>query len=166
MNLDTEQLTGKTCAELGASPGGWTWVLLNHGCKMFSVDWAPLRPDLIEHPNMISHQLGDARVWFTDFNVYMVVADLSMPPETSLEVLERWVTERKCEKLIWTIKFSYLQNSESRRGRKRETGKYLSRQVTVVKMVKQLMDQSSYSYSIRNLYKHGQEVVLLAGLKS
>ena len=35
---------GETCLDLGASPGGWTFVLAQLGARVISVDKAPLEP--------------------------------------------------------------------------------------------------------------------------
>ena len=34
------------CIDLGACPGGWSWVLANFGCKVIAVDKSPLDPCL------------------------------------------------------------------------------------------------------------------------
>jgi 23S rRNA (cytidine2498-2'-O)-methyltransferase len=36
--------TGERCIDLGASPGGWTWVLAQLGARVVAVDKAPLAP--------------------------------------------------------------------------------------------------------------------------
>jgi len=87
MDISSKELSGSMCVELGASPGGWTWVLLSKGARVITVDWAPLKTEWIQHhPNLISHHVADARDWRTKDPFYLLVADLSMPPEISLEV--------------------------------------------------------------------------------
>ena len=34
---------GMRAADLGAAPGGWTWVLTRHGMRVQSIDNGPLR---------------------------------------------------------------------------------------------------------------------------
>src|SRR5262249_42297166 len=43
---------GERCVDLGASPGGWTWVLAGLGARVTSVDKAPLATRLAAHPHV------------------------------------------------------------------------------------------------------------------
>ncbi len=42
--------TRDTCLDLGACPGGWTWVLNQLGAKTIAYDRSPLRDDLMKAP--------------------------------------------------------------------------------------------------------------------
>ncbi|MFX8098641.1 SAM-dependent methyltransferase, partial [Acinetobacter baumannii] len=37
---------GMRAADRGAAPGGWTWVLLRHGLRVYAIDNGPLRAHL------------------------------------------------------------------------------------------------------------------------
>ncbi|MBI4955964.1 MAG: 23S rRNA (cytidine(2498)-2'-O)-methyltransferase RlmM, partial [Myxococcales bacterium] len=37
---------GELCVDLGAAPGGWSWLLLERGARVVAVDPARMRPDL------------------------------------------------------------------------------------------------------------------------
>lgn len=129
MRLDAENsMEGWQIVELGAHPGGWylfsfawfldviahiprTWILLRHGARMITVDWAPMEdPGVLAHPNFVHHFESDAR---TDAFVLlfltkgefvreikgplsMVLCDAAMPPATSLLVLEEWLQRGQC----------------------------------------------------------------------
>jgi 23S rRNA (cytidine2498-2'-O)-methyltransferase len=43
---------GQRCLELGASPGGWTWVLASLGASVVAVDRAPLAPNVARLGNV------------------------------------------------------------------------------------------------------------------
>jgi 23S rRNA (cytidine2498-2'-O)-methyltransferase len=43
---------GETCLDLGASPGGWTWVLQALGARVLAVDKAPLDPRVATLPGI------------------------------------------------------------------------------------------------------------------
>lgn len=43
---------GDTCLDLGASPGGWTWVLQRLGAKVIAVDKAALAPQVARLPRV------------------------------------------------------------------------------------------------------------------
>ena len=44
--LETRPKAGDICVDLGASPGGWTWVLQEAGARVIAVDKAPLAPSV------------------------------------------------------------------------------------------------------------------------
>src|SRR5690606_4817775 len=43
---------GERCLDLGACPGGWTWVLQKLGAQVVSVDKAPLAPHIAALENV------------------------------------------------------------------------------------------------------------------
>ena len=43
---------GDRCVDLGASPGGWSWVLQSLGATVLAVDKAPLAPDIARLPHI------------------------------------------------------------------------------------------------------------------
>lgn len=50
---------GDRCIDLGASPGGWTWVLASLGAHVLAVDKAPLAPSIAAMPN-VTFETGSA----------------------------------------------------------------------------------------------------------
>ena len=44
VRLDRWPTAGDVCLDLGASPGGWTWLLAQSGARVIAVDKAPLDP--------------------------------------------------------------------------------------------------------------------------
>lgn len=63
---------GDLCLDLGASPGGWTWVLNRLGADVLAVDRADLAPQLAAEPRVTLHR-GDAFALTAD--------DLGRPPD-------------------------------------------------------------------------------------
>jgi 23S rRNA C2498 (ribose-2'-O)-methylase RlmM len=61
INETPSELKGKVSVELGSHPGGWTYVLLEHGSTVYAVDWAKMKePFVVSHPNF--HEIvGDGR---------------------------------------------------------------------------------------------------------
>jgi hypothetical protein len=43
---------GESCIDLGASPGGWTWVIQSLGAHVIAVDKAPLDPAVVALTNV------------------------------------------------------------------------------------------------------------------
>ena len=97
---------GELCVDLGASPGGWTWVLASLGCRVFSVDKAPLDPRTARMPG-VNHCTGsgfalDPRdVGRVDW----LFSDMICYPEKLLGVLLRWLEAGACRNAVCTLKF-------------------------------------------------------------
>ena len=56
--------SGMRAADLGAAPGGWTWVLTRHGLRVQSVDNGPLRQHVLDS-GLVEH-LASRRISVTD----------------------------------------------------------------------------------------------------
>ena len=48
---------GELCLDLGAAPGGWTWVLASMGARVYSIDKAPL-DERVETMPGVEHHIG------------------------------------------------------------------------------------------------------------
>ena len=96
---------GQRCFDAGACPGGWTWVLRNLGCKVFSVDRAPLADSLMNDPN-VSFMAHDAftlkpqKLGFFDW----VFSDVICYPERLYDWVVMWLESGMCRNMICTIK--------------------------------------------------------------
>lgn len=158
----TEGLKGKLVVELGAMPGGWTMVLLEAGGRVASVDWAQLvHPWLTSH-EMLTHRCEDARefdpivsgVIEASGSVDYLFADLALPPEKSLVAFERWLRGRWTKAFAWTFKFGF------------HTGDQYSVMIDAIRKSLQDIGGNDLDFTIRHLYKHENEIVVLGGWKS
>ena len=52
MRLGRWPQPGERCLDLGASPGGWTWVLAKLGAEVVAIDKAPLDPKVAAMPGV------------------------------------------------------------------------------------------------------------------
>jgi len=104
---------------------------------------AELQRDVQNHPNLVAHFCSDARVWMASEPVDYLMADLSMPPNISLQVLERWLGQKMCTYFIWTIKFSYQETDEERAS---------SKEIVIISSICKRLDTFDYHYTIRNLF--------------
>ncbi|MCU0661174.1 MAG: hypothetical protein MUC50_02490, partial [Myxococcota bacterium] len=88
---------GETVVDLGASPGGWTYIALARGALVTAVDRSPLRADLMAHPNL-SFKKGDAFKHRPDEPpVDWMVSDVIAFPRRIVDLLEVSRTTR-CSK--------------------------------------------------------------------
>ena len=103
LRLGTRIGPGETVVDLGASPGGWTFVALDRGARAIAVDRSPLREDLMESPRL-TFVRGDAFAWEPERPVDWLLCDVIAFPERSLELLERWLSRRLCRRFVVTVK--------------------------------------------------------------
>ncbi len=105
---------GSVCIDAGASPGGWTWVLHNLGCRITAVDRSPLAPGLTEQKNIafIKHDaftLKPEELGKTDW----VCSDVICYPPRLYKWIEKWLASGLCEKFICTIKMQGAPDTET-----------------------------------------------------
>jgi len=97
---------GTKVLDLGASPGGWSWVLSQLNLNVVSVDKAPLAPTIAQIPNISflqesafgldPAQMQDATWLFADIICY---------PERLLTLIKKWLQESRVHNFVCTIKF-------------------------------------------------------------
>lgn len=92
--------------ELGASPGGWSWVLSQLCHKVYTIDRAPLAPQIQKIPN-IMHIEGDAFKLDPEHfkNCTWLFSDLICTPEKLFETVCFWKENSQVKNFVCTIKF-------------------------------------------------------------
>lgn len=101
----------ETCVDLGASPGSWSYVALQRGAKVIAVDRSPLRPDLMQHPQL-TFQQGDAFKFTPAEPVDWLLCDVIAAPERSIQLVLDWSRQRLARKFVVTIKFKGTEGYE------------------------------------------------------
>lgn len=104
--LGIKPAPGDTCLDLGASPGGWTWVLASLGARVTSVDKAPLDPAVARMPGVVHRRESafglDPR---SAEPVDWLFSDVICYPARLLTLVERWLAAGKARRFICTLKF-------------------------------------------------------------
>ena len=97
---------GELCLDLGSSPGGWTWVLANLGCRVISIDKAPLAPEVAAMPGVEYHS-GSAFALEPEKHepVDWLFSDVICYPERLMNMVKRWMEADKAKNFVCTIKF-------------------------------------------------------------
>lgn len=83
-NLDLSQY--RRSLDLGASPGGWTSLLLERGLQVTAVDPAPLHPDLVNHPMLTFLQKTADQASFPSGHFDLIVCDMSWSPRQMVKL--------------------------------------------------------------------------------
>jgi 23S rRNA (cytidine2498-2'-O)-methyltransferase len=107
---------GERCLDLGASPGGWSWVLQSLGAKVLAVDKAPLAPDIARLPNLefleaSAFALEPEAVGPVDW----LFSDVICYPQRLLKLVERWLVSGLARNLLCTLKFQGPTDHETAR---------------------------------------------------
>jgi 23S rRNA (cytidine2498-2'-O)-methyltransferase len=97
---------GERCLDLGASPGGWTWVLQQLGARVIAVDKAPLDPAIARLPNVETRQmsafaLDPAKEPPADW----LCSDVVCYPSRLLGLVQKWMDAGKARNFVCTLKF-------------------------------------------------------------
>ena len=90
-------------ADLGAAPGGWTWVLMRHGLHVTAIDNGPLRPDLLERGH-ITHLRADGFAWQPPRPLDWMVCDMVEQPRRVAERMATWLREGWCRQSVFNLK--------------------------------------------------------------
>jgi 23S rRNA (cytidine2498-2'-O)-methyltransferase len=105
---------GDLCLDLGASPGGWSWVLAGLGARILAVDKAPLAPRIATLPNveyraMSAFALDPRAVGPVDW----FFSDVVCYPARLLRLIEAWLAAGTCRRFLCTLKFQGATDHET-----------------------------------------------------
>ena len=97
---------GERCLDLGASPGGWTWVLARLGAEVIAGDKAPLDPRVMAMPGVTwrgesAFALAPESVGAVDW----LFSDIVCYPARLLRLVETWRSSGLVRNLVCTLKF-------------------------------------------------------------
>lgn len=95
---------GETFVDLGACPGGWSYIGRQQGANIIALDRSPLREDLMMDEK-VEFKKADAFKFVTDKQIEWVVSDIICLPPRIMELIQTWVVSKKCQNFVFTIKF-------------------------------------------------------------
>ena len=97
---------GAKCLELGASPGGWTWVLAGLGCEVSAIDRSPLDPRIARMKG-VSFKAGDALSLDPKAigRIDWLFSDVICQPAKLFETVRAWRESGLCRNFVCTLKF-------------------------------------------------------------
>ena len=96
----------ETCLDLGASPGGWSWVLQSLGARVIAVDKAPLDARIAALPGLevrrqSAFALDPGEVGPVDW----LFSDVVCYPRRLLALVEKWLAAGTARRFVCTLKF-------------------------------------------------------------
>ena len=104
--LGTAPKPGETCLDLGASPGGWSWVLQQCGARVIAVDKAPLEPRIAALPGIEIRKASAFALDPRDVGpVGWLFSDVVCYPKRLLALVEKFLAAGTVRNFVCTIKF-------------------------------------------------------------
>ena len=105
--LDKYPKAGDTALDLGASPGGWTYVMQSLGATVTADDKALLDPAVAALPRV--QYLQQSAFAFDPSTLEQtydwVLSDIACYPERAYTLIMKWIASGKAKQMIFTIKF-------------------------------------------------------------
>ncbi len=105
---------GELCLDLGAAPGGWSWVLAQLGARVIAVDKAALEPRIAALPNVelrreSAFALDPQAVGPVDW----LCSDVVCYPKRLYALVERFLAAGTVHNFVCTIKFQGATDFET-----------------------------------------------------
>ncbi|HBN52665.1 MAG TPA: 23S rRNA (cytidine(2498)-2'-O)-methyltransferase RlmM [Stenotrophomonas sp.] len=94
---------GMRAADLGAAPGGWTWVLTRQHLRVTSIDNGPLRQHVLD-TGLVEHLRADGFHWQPETPLDWMVCDMVEQPRRVAERMATWLREGWCRHAIFNLK--------------------------------------------------------------
>src|SRR5262249_39492553 len=97
---------GERCVDLGASPGGWTYVLAKLGARVVAVDKPAIDPEVAGMPGVewrreSAFALEPSSIGLVDW----LFSDVICYPARLLRLIEHWRRSGLAKNFVCTIKF-------------------------------------------------------------
>ncbi|TAN46914.1 MAG: hypothetical protein EPN26_14580 [Rhodospirillales bacterium] len=104
----------EVCLDLGASPGGWSWVLASLGAQVIAIDKAPLDPKIAALPNVTSRLESAFGLDPKAFGpVDWLCSDVVCYPERLLDLIGRWRESGQVKNFVITVKLQGATDHEA-----------------------------------------------------
>ncbi|MGR4897137.1 23S rRNA (cytidine(2498)-2'-O)-methyltransferase RlmM [Stenotrophomonas sp. ATCM1_4] len=94
---------GMRAADLGAAPGGWTWVLTRQHVQVLSIDNGPLRQHVLD-TGLVEHLRADGFHWQPETPLDWMVCDMVEQPRRVAERMATWLRQGWCRHAIFNLK--------------------------------------------------------------
>jgi 23S rRNA (cytidine2498-2'-O)-methyltransferase len=138
---------GELCVDLGAAPGGWSWVLLERRARVIAVD--PARMDeKLQSDKRLRHVQGDAFKFTPSEPADWLFCDMVWRPIEVARMLGRWARQRNTRMLVSNFKLP------------------MKRKIEMLQEIKSTLSESGFtSIRTRQLYHDRDEITLTARVR-
>jgi 23S rRNA (cytidine2498-2'-O)-methyltransferase len=94
---------GMTAVDLGASPGGWTWLLVQRGLMVTAVDNGAMDPALME-TGQVKYRRDDGFHFKPTESSDWMVCDMVESPSRIARLASGWIAQEWCRETIFNLK--------------------------------------------------------------
>ena len=94
---------GMRAADLGAAPGGWSWVLARHHLRVTALDNGPLA-ESAHATGLIDHVRADGFTWHPPRPLDWVVCDMVEQPRRVAELMANWLVQGWSRRALFNLK--------------------------------------------------------------
>lgn len=94
---------GMTAVDLGAAPGGWTWLLTQHHVRVVAVDNGALQRSLLDS-GLVEHRREDGFRFQPKKRVDWLVCDMVEKPRRIATLVGQWLAQGWCSRAIANLK--------------------------------------------------------------
>jgi len=94
---------GMRAADLGAAPGGWSWVLARQHLRVISIDNGPMAETAMA-TGVIEHLRADGFQWHPREPLDWMVCDMVEQPRRVAARMAEWFREGWCRRAIFNLK--------------------------------------------------------------
>jgi 23S rRNA (cytidine2498-2'-O)-methyltransferase len=109
--LGVEPGPGELCVDLGAAPGGWTYVLAERRARVIAVDPAKLRPEVLAKRG-VRHLQESAFTYTPAEPVDWLFCDMAWRPLEAAALLAKWGRRGWTRMLVANIKLPMRRKAE------------------------------------------------------
>ncbi|MEY2633329.1 MAG: rRNA (cytidine2498-2-O)-methyltransferase [Pseudomonadota bacterium] len=95
--------TGQTAVDLGASPGGWSWQLVQRGIHVTAIDNGPMDKALLA-TEMVEHLRTDGFHYRPKRPVQWLVCDMIEKPSRIATLMADWICEGHAQQAVFNLK--------------------------------------------------------------
>jgi 23S rRNA (cytidine2498-2'-O)-methyltransferase len=99
---------GMTAVDLGASPGGWSWQLVQRGIRVAAIDNGPMDQALLDS-GLLRHIRADGFKYQPPQKVDWLVCDMVERPLHISRLVSRWLLEGYCDHAVFNLKLPMKQ---------------------------------------------------------
>ena len=94
---------GMQAVDLGASPGGWTWLMVQRSIRVTAVDNGPMQPALLDS-GIVEHRREDGFRYRPASPVDWLLCDMVEQPQRIAALMGDWLTRGDCRRALFNLK--------------------------------------------------------------
>lgn len=100
---ETALKPGMKAVDLGAAPGGWTWLMAQQSIRVIAVDNGPMQPALMDS-GVVEHRREDGFRYRPPKSVDWLLCDMVEQPQRIAALMGDWLTRGDCRRALFNLK--------------------------------------------------------------